>query len=193
MIRLTSEISAMIDLVRPSLVGVAGRNGFGSGVVWGPNLIITNDHVAQSDRPVILLTGDEELQGRVIARDLRNDLAAIDVEVSLSPLTVRTSDNLRVGELVVAVGHPLGLKDAPALGMISGLGNASWMGRIDRDLIQVDVSLAPGNSGGPILDMNAQVVGIACMIANPGLALVIPSRVVQRFVAQIDRRRKNAA
>ena len=191
--QLIDEMDALLNLVRPSVVGVAGKHGFGAGVVWQEDLIVTNDHVAETDRPTILLSDDQELSGRVVGRDGHNDLALIRVDLDLNKANVRSSDELRVGELVIAMGHPLGMREVPTLGMISGLGDSSWMGRMRRDLIQVDVSLAPGNSGGPILDANGQVIGIACMIASPGMALVIPSRTVHRFVDELNRRTRTAA
>jgi len=192
---LSVEISALVELVRPGLVAVGEVSGFGSGVVWSEDgLVITNDHVAQSDQPRVRLYDGTELDAKVISRDRRNDLAALLVDQrALQPLQRRQTDDLRVGELAIALGHPLGRLEVPSIGMVSGLGNHSWMGRMRRDLIQVDVSLAPGNSGGPILDANAQMIGIACMIASPGMALVIPTRTIERFVAQISRRRSRAA
>src|SRR5437763_7608177 len=139
--QLTTEIEALLDLARPSVVGVGGKHGFGAGVVWEEDLIVTNDHVAETDRPTILLTDNTELKGRVLARDERNDLALIGIEAGSRPAGIRSSENLRVGELVIALGHPLGLREVPTLGMISGTGESSWMGHLRRDLIQVDVSL----------------------------------------------------
>ena len=191
--QLTAEMQAMLDLVRPSVVGVGGKHGFGAGVAWRSDLVVTNDHVAETDRPILLLTDDTEFAGQVVARDRVNDLALVRTDHDLTPANIRSSENLRVGELAIAMGHPLGMRDVPTLGMISGVGECSWMGPMRRDLIQVDVSLAPGNSGGPILDANAQVIGIACMIASPGMALAIPSRVVQRFVDAYELRSRNAA
>lgn len=192
---LSAEISALVTLVRPGLVAVGEANGFGSGIVWSEDgLLITNDHVAQSERPRVRLYDGTELNAQVIARDRKNDLAAIQVGTRvLQPLKRRQTDDLKVGELAIALGHPLGRLEVPTIGMVSGVGNHSWMGRMRRDLIQVDVSLAPGNSGGPILDANAQMIGIACMIASPGMALVIPTRTIERFVAELSRRRSRAA
>ena len=190
---LNQEIGSLVELVRPSLVGVGERSGFGSGVVWADDLVVTNDHVAQTDRPLVRLFDGRQVQGRVVARDNRNDLAAVRIEgVGAKPIATR-AEEMRVGELVIALGHPLGRLDVPTLGMVSGVGPSSWMGRTTRDLIQVDVSLAPGNSGGPILDADARMIGMACMIASPGMALVIPTRTVQRFVETIRRRARNAA
>jgi serine protease Do len=191
--QLAGEVEALVNLVRPSVVGVGGRHGFGAGVVWQTGLIATNDHVAETDRPTISLTDDTEFQGRVVARDSENDIALIRIDSDLAPAKIRSSDDLRVGELAIALGHPLGMREIPTFGMISGIGDSSWMGQMRRDLIQVDVSLAPGNSGGPILDASARVFGIACMIASPGMALVIPSRVVQRVVDELNRRTRTAA
>ena len=187
----SEELGALVELVRPSLVAIGEQTGFGTGVAWSSDgLLITNDHVAQSDRPRVRLHDGRELGGRVLARDQRNDLALLQIDTAgLQPLARREMSDLRVGELAIALGHPLGQLDVPSIGMVSGLGNHSWMGRMRRDLIQVDVSLMPGNSGGPILDANAQMIGLACMIASPGMALVIPTRAVERFVAQARRLR----
>ena len=101
-------------------------------------------------------------------------------------LEIRDADSLRAGELVFASGHPLGVKDALAMGVVHGVvrdprsGSARW--------IVADVSLAPGNSGGPLVDAEGKLVGINSMVVN-GLGAAIPATVVARFVDRVLARR----
>jgi len=107
--------------------------------------------------------------------DARSDLAALTIETGGLPVaTIGDSDTLRVGELVYAVGNPLGLVGALAVGIVHVSGK-QWIG--------ADVRLAPGNSGGMLADAEGHVVGINSMIAN-GLALAVPSNAVKRFLAR---------
>jgi serine protease Do len=129
----------------------------------------------------------------VLARDDENDLAALQVPVApnltLPPaVSVGDARALRVGEIIIAVGNPLGVRGTATLGIVSATpGSATWMDADgDRcDLLQADVTLAPGNSGGPLADTSGRVVGIVSMILSPGIALAVPSHVVERFLAAI--------
>ena len=107
---------------------------------------------------------------------------------NLTEMKTADSRKLHVGQLVFALGHPLGVKDAAAFGIVSGVSNSSWMGRHTRQLLQLDLKLAPGNSGGPIMDAEGRLVGIACMVASPGIALAVPSHLVADFVEHLHRR-----
>jgi serine protease Do len=154
-----------------------GRGG--SGVIWGTgankSLIITNAHVVKDRRARVTLPDGQTSEGRVTSLDNRRDLAAVTIDVSgLPAATIGDSDTLRVGELVFAVGNPLGLVGALAVGIVHASGK-QWIG--------ADVQLAPGNSGGMLADAEGNVVGINSMIAN-GLALAIPSNAVKRFLAR---------
>lgn len=145
----------------------------GSGVVWHPDgLILTNAHVARGDVSVVLSDGRLR-SARLVARDVEHDLAALVVDAtSLPAAEIGDSSALRVGELVLAVGNPLGLVRALSAGLVHAL---------DRRFIQADLRLAPGNSGGPLADARGCVVGLNAMIVG-GLAVAVPSREAQRFV-----------
>jgi len=116
----------------------------------------------------------------VIARDERRDLAALHISsTDLPAATVLDSDALRVGQLVMAVGNPLGLVGAMTLGIIHAIAPAEGHGR--GAWVQADVHLAPGNSGGPLADAGGRVAGINSMVAGR-LGLAVPSNVVQGFL-----------
>ena len=179
----------LIEVLRRSVVLVRGRDGHGAGVVWAASgwetsgTIITNDHVVRGDRAIVEMADGRHLEARVTARDRENDLALLSVPArGLPAAPVGDSRLLRVGELIVAVGHPWGVRETATLGIVSATGPGTWMGRTGRDLLQADVRLAPGNSGGPLADARGRVVGIASMVMSPGVALAVPSHIVERFV-----------
>lgn len=154
--------------------------GHGSGVIWrADGLIVTNHHVVHSDRPVVVLSDGRSFPARITGRDPERDLAALRVEATDLPAApIGDSSALRVGQLVLAMGHPLGIKGALTMGILHAVsdgtnGSGRW--------VQADVSLAPGNSGGPLVDAQGRVIGINSMIAG-GLALAIPSNAVERFL-----------
>jgi serine protease Do len=162
-------------------VSSSGR-GFGSGFILSSDgLIVTNAHVVRSSPAQVRLWDGRTLEAVVTARDLMRDLAALLAPGSELPAaTLADSSKARVGELVLAVGNPLGIVGAlstgiiHATGSVRGLGMSSWL--------QADVQLAPGNSGGPLADAQGRVLGINTMVAG-GLALAIPSNDVARFLA----------
>jgi serine protease Do len=162
-------------------VGGGGR-GYGSGVILSADgLIVTNAHVVRSSHSQVQLWDGRTLEAVVTSRDLTRDLAALLASASgLPTATLADSSKARVGELVLAVGNPLGFVGAlstgiiHAAGSVRGLGMSSWL--------QADVQLAPGNSGGPLADAQGRVLGINTMVAG-GLALAIPSNDVARFLA----------
>ena len=156
------------------------RDG-GSGIVWTPQLIVTNAHVARRDRHGIDLWDGRKLDARVIRRDLRRDLALLSVAlmspaVDAPPARMGDSGALRPGQIVVAVGNPLGFIGALSSGVVHGQ---------DRRWVRANIRLAPGNSGGPLADVEGRVVGINTMIAG-GLAFAIPSNAVAAFVASAN-------
>lgn len=194
-----NETSEIVERLRQSVVKIDTGRGTGSGIIWNSEgYIVTNDHVAQTRRVKVELTDGREFIGDVIARDTHNDLALVKVPAyDLPALPVGDSKSLRVGELVIAVGNPFGVTGTATLGIITAgqeteryaeARNLMFLrdGRSApvRELLQADVALAPGNSGGPLADANGRVIGIACMIAAPGIALAIPSHVARRFVAK---------
>jgi serine protease Do len=157
--------------VRPR--GPADGPALGAGVVWhADGLILTNAHVVRG--PVSVVLADRRrLAARLVARDAERDLAALVVDATGLPAAeLGDSDALRVGELVVAVGNPLGLVRALSAGLV----HAS-----NRRVIQADLRLAPGNSGGPLADARGRVVGLNTMIVG-GLAVAVASSEARRFV-----------
>jgi serine protease Do len=181
---LADEFAAFADLLRRSTVQVrSGNRGAGSGVIWQPDgLIITNAHVAHGSGATVQLWDGRVFEARVTARDPQRDLAALEVAATdLPAATVADSDVLRVGQLVAAVGNPFGLAGALTLGIIHAIAPSEGHGA--RTWVQADVRLAPGNSGGPLADVQGRVVGINSMIAG-GLGLAVPSNAVQLFLQQ---------
>ena len=171
------------EALRRTTVQVSsGGRGFGSGVILGAEgLIVTNAHVVRSSHTQLKLWDGRTLDAAVTSRDLTRDLAALLTSASNLPAaTLADSSKTRVGELVLAVGNPLGFVGAlstgiiHAAGSVHGLGMSSWL--------QADVKLAPGNSGGPLANAEGQVLGINTMVAG-GLALAVPSNDVSRFLA----------
>lgn len=167
------------ERLRRSTVQVLTRGraqGSGSGVIWsGDGLIITNAHVARGTQAKISLWDGSTYEASVLNRDARRDLASLKIAASgLPAATPGNSSTLRVGELVIAIGNPLGFIGALTTGVVHSLpGRQLW--------VAADVRLAPGNSGGPLADAEGRVVGINTMIAG-GLALAVPSNAVGQFL-----------
>src|SRR5438067_8336366 len=183
---LSDDLAAVAARLRRSTVLVRGRGrGAGSGVIWssrGP--IVTNAHVAQGPRSSVGLSDGRSLEAVVTARDPYRDLAALAVDAQNLPAAdVADSDRLRVGDLALAVGNPLGMIGALATGIIHATGaTGARNGPGQQRWIQADVRLAPGNSGGPLADARGRVIGINSMVAG-GLALAIPSNAVTQFLS----------
>lgn len=186
-------------------VGPADENGEAEATV------ITNAHVVRASRETtfeLRLADGREIQATLIAIDPGHDLASLHTKASgLQPAVVGNSAALRVGELVLAVGNPFGREGAVTAGIVSArapadpdldVEPAEEDERPDRsrygrgrwrlpgvDLIQADISLYPGNSGGPLADARGRVVGINAMVGG-GLAFAIPSRTVQNFLREVE-------
>ena len=173
--------------LRASTVAVRlGREGAGSGVIWSSDgAIVTNAHVASRRFAEVVLSDGRRFTARLAARDARRDLALLWIDADgLRAAATRDPRGLRPGELLVAVGHPLGIPNALTMGIAhAGLGE----GR--RRFVAADLRLAPGNSGGPLADAEGRVVGINSMVVAGGLALAVPSDDVQRFVDGFRARR----
>jgi serine protease Do len=180
---------AMIEAVLPGVVQVrratprrGPRGGAGAGFIWSADgSVMTNYHVvAGSDRKVeVVLTDDRSFAAEVIGRSGRLDLAMLRLlgtlaEDLLAP-PVGDSDALRVGELVFAVGHPWGRRGAVTVGIVSGNGSIGRPFGHAR-YVQSDAYLAPGNSGGPLVNARGEVIGVNAMVSR-GLSLAIPSNI----------------
>jgi serine protease Do len=167
---LTGEVARSVVLVRGS------RGSSGSGVVWDqPGLVITNHHVVAGGSAQLVLSDARRVGARVVRRAPALDLAALRVDEDLSHLYSRVgdSDRMHVGDLVLALGNPMGERNAPSLGIL-----ASAPG----DVLRLAITLRPGNSGGALVNASGEVVGIPHMVTGSGLALAVASSTVRRFL-----------
>jgi serine protease Do len=171
------------ERLRRSTVQVrAGQQSAGSGVIWdSTGLIVTNAHVAQTRQLTVELWDGRKYPAELSARDGRRDLAALRVDGrQLEPAIAGDSSRLRPGEIVIAVGNPLGFTGALSTGVIHTMGPLRGLG--NREWVQASIRLAPGNSGGPLADAMGRVIGINTMVVSGGLALAVPVNTVERFL-----------
>lgn len=182
-----AEVAARLTA---SLALVEGRRmGAGAGVVWrADGLVLTNNHVISErrDHARVTLADDRQFDARVLARDAEVDLALLEIEGGGEFPAARIGDSrtLRVGELVFAIGHPWGLRNTVTGGIISHLTTAHTDGpRREFPVIRTDARLAPGNSGGPLVNAAGEVVGLNAMIFGGDQGIAIPSAVAQEFIA----------
>jgi len=167
--------------------GARRAQGTGSGVIWtSDGAVITNAHVATSDAARVQLWDGRSVDARVTVRDVRVDLAVLKLDATgLPAIAWRDPTFLRPGELVLAVGNPLGFVGALTTGVVHASGAVRGLGR--RRWIQAAIRLAPGNSGGPLADADGRVVGINTMVVAGGVALAIPSDTVVDFLKRGSR------
>lgn len=179
------ELAAVAANLSRSTVQVHQRFGGGSGVIWDSSgLIITNAHVVRSMGATVELSDGRVFDAVCIKRERSLDLAILRVDATHLPAaTICNSDTLRVGELVLAVGNPLGAVGALTTGIIHAVAPKDTIAR----WVQADIRLAPGNSGGSLADAQGRVIGINTVIAG-GLALAVPSNTVERFLRGGEKR-----
>lgn len=184
---LATEVQESVVMVR------SGRRGSGSGIIWRANgIVLTNAHVVgDRDQVSVLFQDDRELPARVIASDPVLDLAALSVDaIGLPAVEIGVSSSVRVGELVLAVGNPWGQRGVMTAGIISALGEIETSWREGKaEYIRSDVRLAPGNSGGPMLDAEGRVIGINAMIFGGDLSVAIPSHIATQFLMVAEGKR----
>jgi S1-C subfamily serine protease len=195
-------VTAVVDAVGPAVVSIAvgqrsarrwpEREGAGSGVVIAPDgYILTNSHVVDNAGQVTTtLTDGTQAAARLIGKDPATDLAVIRAEASGLPYALLgDSASLRVGQLVIAMGNPLGFQSTVSTGVVSALGRAlrSREGRLIENIIQHTAPLNPGNSGGPLLDSRGRVVGIntAIIVMAQGIGFAIPANTARWVVSQL--------
>src|SRR5262245_47834431 len=180
----TQVIDELVQRVMPSLVIVRGhRFGAGAGIVWSENgLILTNNHVVGRRTPVVILQDDREYESRLLARAPDSDLALLSIEATnLNPLKPAAAPP-RVGEIVFAFGHPWGQRNAVTRGIVSALVSAQNKRGDKFRIVRSDVPLAPGNSGGPLVNARGEVVGINAMIVGGDQSVSIAVSVINDFV-----------
>jgi len=172
------------------------EGGTGSGFVYDTEgHIVTNYHVVENAEELTVTLADGEIYpAEVVGVDPSNDLAVIRVEADAlpQPVPLGGSDDLRVGEFVVAIGNPFGLDRTLTVGVISSLGRVIQGpdGRFIGEAIQTDAAINPGNSGGPLLDLEGRVIGVNSQIISPsrasaGIGFAVPVDTVKRVVPQL--------
>jgi len=170
--------------------------GLGSGViVSGDGLILTNNHVAEAGDEIMVRIGEHghEYKAKVVGNDPSSDLALLRIDAKNLPvLTFADSDQVRVGDLVLAVGSPFGLTNTVTMGIVSALGRGG-MGITDyENFIQTDASINPGNSGGALVDTQGRLIGINTAIysrsgGNQGIGFAVPSNLVRSVVESLTK------
>lgn len=163
----------------------------GSGfIIHESGLIVTNNHVVdKADEIKVTLAGsDREYTAKVIGADPKTDVALIKIEPkeTLHPLMLGDSDELQVGEIVIAIGNPFGLSHTVTQGIVSAKERTIGFGPYDN-FIQTDASINPGNSGGPLLNLNAEVIGINAAIEaqGQGIGFAIPINLAKNIITQL--------
>jgi serine protease Do len=188
---LAEETAAAVERLRQITVQIRTHGAaIGAGILWnggasdGTRLVITNAHVVRGDRATVELNDGTATRGRVVARDRKRDLAALQIDLdidpwpTMAPSVIRDSP-LRVGELVIAIGHPGGLVGAATLGIVHAA-EGTRDGRTAR-WVRADARLAPGFSGGPLADAAGRLVGVNTMIQG-SLALAVPAAAVEAWL-----------
>jgi len=171
------------EMIRP-------ERSLGSGFLFKPDgYILTNNHVvAGADEIIVTLADERKYKAKVVGTDEDTDIAVIKINAP-SPLpyaTLGDSDELNIGDWVVAIGNPFGLSHTVTAGIVSAKGRVIGAGKYDN-FIQTDASINPGNSGGPLFNMKGEVVGIntAIFAAGQGLGFAIPINMAKKFLPQL--------
>jgi S1-C subfamily serine protease len=176
--------------------GVLARpEGAGSGVLFTPDgYILTNSHVVDGAQALRVIFADgRDVEGKLVGEDPETDIAVVSVSAQSGPAlpfaALGNSDSLQVGQLVIAIGSPIGLQSTVTAGIVSALHRTlpGYGGRLIEDIIQTDAAVNPGNSGGPLVNANGEVVGInvATAAQAQGLSFAIPANTVRWVATQL--------
>ena len=196
----------VVDGVGPAVVRLAvfdgnparpgqSRGGSGSGVIVAPDgLILTNSHVAGTASRIEVTTADgQDLHARLVGDDPDTDLALIRIDEAATLPSARLGDSKRLkrGQLVIAIGNPLGFESTVTTGVVSALGRSlrSHNGRLIDDVIQTDAALNPGHSGGPLVSSRGEVVGIntAVIMGAQGICFAVAANTASFVLGELVR------
>ncbi len=192
-----SELSkAMADAVEraaPATVLVDGRDGYpASGVVYGPGLVLTADHVVERDDGIRVMLGDRrETSGKVTGRDPTRDLALVRLAEAVGQPAGVAPQELRVGELVLALGRPTdeGIQASVGVVGITGGRYQGWRGGSVEGVMRTDAARFPGFSGGPLIDVEGRVVGVNTFGFRFGSSLTIPAAAAWEIASRLEQGR----
>jgi S1-C subfamily serine protease len=197
--KLQSEYVKLVQDVGPSVVLVETNAGLGSGIIFdAQGDIVTNNHVVTgSNAFLVILSNGKQYPATLVGSYAPDDLAVIRIQAAgLHPATFGNSSNLQVGDIVMAIGNPLGLQSSVSQGIVSAMrtGIPEGGGVTLPSAIQTTAAINPGNSGGALVDLNEQVVGIPTLAATdpqlgggaaPGIGFAIPSNTITLIAKQL--------
>jgi len=193
----STVVTAVARAMLPSVASLAVRTsrgeGSGSGsVITADGYLLTSAHVvAGANSAEAAFTDGTTVKVDVVGRDVLSDLAVLKARGAVpAPVAMGRAEDLRVGQLVVAVGSPLGLAGSVTAGIVSGLGRSlpTKSGRVVDEVIQTDAALNPGNSGGALADGRGRMVGVSTAVAGVGLGLAVPvNDSTHRIIASLMR------
>lgn len=196
----SQAVTSVAELASPGVVGIRAARGSrgapagGSGFALTPDgLVLTNSHVVTGASKIEVSTLDDDtFEADLIGDDPHTDTALIRVAGRMSPLSLGRSAELRVGQLAIAIGNPLGFDCTVTAGVVSALGRSlrATTGRLIDDVVQTDAALNPGNSGGPLMDSRGRVIGMntAIIPGAQGLCFAIAVDTVHRVAIELLRR-----
>jgi S1-C subfamily serine protease len=196
----SAAVTGAVEMAGPAVAHIAvatprGRAGAGSGfVVSADGLIFTNSHVVSGARAITVALADgQRAAARIIGEDPDTDIAVIRTDANLAVPALELSDSkaIKVGQLAIAIGNPLGFEQTVTAGVVSAVGRSlrAQNGRLIDDVIQTDAALNPGNSGGPLVDWKGRVIGVntAVILGAQGICFSVASNTALHVLTQILR------
>jgi S1-C subfamily serine protease len=186
---LSNDLTNAVERVSASIVAIHARRRIpSSGVVWRPGLIVTANHTLQQDEDItVSLANGEKVAATIAGRDVTTDVAVLRVDAAVTAAAIAGDAELRVGQLVLALGRP-GSSVTASLGIVSAVGGEwrTWHGgRIDK-FVRLDLAIYDGFSGGPLVDGSGRVLGINSSALSRAAALTIPASTVSRVAEQLQ-------
>jgi S1-C subfamily serine protease len=197
----SSAVVSVVEAVSPSVVHVQVRGvrrgltaqGSGSGTILSPDgLVLTNNHVVEGANAIELSLADSRrVNARVLGRDPDTDIAVLRAETTdrLPAARLGNSKRVRPGQVAIAIGNPLGFESTVTAGIVSAVGRSlrAQNGRLISDVIQTDAALNPGNSGGPLVNSRAEVIGVntAVIMGAQGICFSVASNTAQHVLTQV--------
>ena len=183
------SLGDVVRAVQRSLAVVQSpRHGFGAGIIWRKNgIILTNAHVVNGQTPRVILHDGQEYPAQVLRHEPELDLALLKIDADGLPAAqIAAPSDIRIGELVLAVGHPWGQVGFITAGVLAAQGMAKTGGpRQMVPILRTDAQLAPGNSGGPLINTAGKVIGINTLILGGDQGIAIPAYLAEQFVNQV--------